>query len=460
MKELRKEMMKQNREKNLLEAAKTYAFEYMDTISERRAFPSEKAIKNLSIFHEDLPNQTGDAMEVLDMLHSYGSPASVASTAGRYFGFVNGSFIPVSMAAKWLADVWDQNSATPTSSPIVAVLEELCEEWLADLIGLPSGTAAGFVSGSSLASLCGLAAGRNELLKRNGWDFEEKGMNGAPRIRVIVGAEAHATVFKGLSILGFGKRDIYRVAVDEEGRMIADEVPTLDSLSLIVLQAGNVTSGAFDPFKVICKRASEKGAWVHIDGAFGLWAAASKDRKRLTEGIELADSWSLDGHKTLNTPYDSGVVLCRDRAALANAMQASGSYLLSVNKRNGMMHTPEMSRRARAVEMWAVLKYLGREGVASMVDDMCDKASLLAKGLEAQGFTIHNDVVFNQVVTSGKSADETESLLKNLESDGTIWCGGSSWHGIPVVRISVCSWQTSEDDVKKSVQAFVEARDK
>ena len=219
MKELRKEMMKQNREKNLLEAAKTYAFEYMDTISERRAFPSEKAIKNLSIFHEDLPNQTGDAMEVLDMLHSYGSPASVASTAGRYFGFVNGSFIPVSMAAKWLADVWDQNSATPTSSPIVAVLEELCEEWLADLIGLPSGTAAGFVSGSSLASLCGLAAGRNELLKRNGWDFEEKGMNGAPRIRVIVGAEAHATVFKGLSILGFGKRDIYRVAVEFQPEM-------------------------------------------------------------------------------------------------------------------------------------------------------------------------------------------------------------------------------------------------
>ena len=460
MQNLRDLMKCQNKDKQLLETAKTYAFEYMDTIKERNAFPSDKALRDLTTFDEDMPSETGNATEVLEMLHKYGSPATVASAAGRYFGFVNGSFIPVSMAARWLADVWDQNSAMPASSPIASKLEEVCEKWLANLIGLPENTAAGFVSGSSIATLCGLAAGRNELLRRNGWDVAEKGFNGSPGIQVVVGKEAHATVFKALSILGFGRNDLIEVPIDGQGRMIPEKMPALSPLSLLVLQAGNVTSGAFDPMAALCRKAAESGTWVHIDGAFGLWAAASKKRRHLTDGIELADSWSMDGHKTLNTPYDNGIVLCRDRTALSSAMYASGAYLLSGNDRNGMAYTPEMSRRARSVELWAVLKYLGKSGVASMIDDMCDKAVSLAEGLRSEGFPIHNDVVFNQVVTSGKTPGETGRILDRLSSDGTLWCGGSTWKGMPVIRISVCSWETDDDDIQRSIDAFKAARDR
>ncbi len=458
MRELQKAMIEQNREKKLLEAAKAYAFEYMDSIKERRAFPSQKALEDLAVFDEKLPEKTGNAMEVVDMLHRYGSPATAASTGGRYFGFVNGSFIPVSMGAKWLADVWDQNSATPTSCPIASKLEEVCERWLAELLGLPMGTAAGFVSGSSIATLCGLAAGRNELLRRNGWDISEKGLSKSPTIKIVLGKEAHATVFKALSILGFGKRDIIELATDGQGRIIPGEMPGFDSLTLAILQAGNVNSGAFDPIRQICEKAQGTGAWIHVDGAFGLWAAASNERRHLTCGIELADSWSLDGHKTLNAPYDSGVIMCKDRSALASAMQASGSYLLSGENRNGMMHTPEMSRRARSVELWSILKYLGKSGVADLVDGLCDRALDFAEGLKAEGFEIHNDVVFNQVVTSGKTDDETDRILKCLESGGSVWCESSHWKGRKVIRISVCSWNTDEEDVRRSVEAFVSAR--
>lgn len=460
MQSLKTVMKAQNADKELLERAKAYAFEYMDTIKERNVFPSDMALSGLKAFEEDMPSSTGNAAEVLEMLHEYGSPATVASAAGRYFGFVNGSFIPVSMAARWLADVWDQNSAMPASSPIAAKLEEVCEKWLAKLIGLPENTAAGFVSGSSIATLCGLAAGRNELLRRRGWDITEKGFSGAPRIKVVIGEEAHATVLKGLFLLGFGKNDIHKVPVDEQGRMRADKMPKPDSLTLLVLQAGNVHSGAFDPFLTIREKTAGTGAWIHIDGAFGLWAAASKKRRRLADGIELADSWSMDGHKTLNTPYDNGIILCRDRTALASAMYASGAWLHSGNDRNGMAYTPEMSRRARAVELWAVLKYLGKSGVASMIDDLCDKAVSLAEGLRSEGFPIHNDVVFNQVVTSGKTPGETGRILDRLSSDGTLWCGGSTWKGMPVIRISVCSWETDDDDIQRSIDAFKAARDR
>ena len=233
----------------------------------------------------------------------------------------------------------------------------------------------------------------------------------------------------------------------------------MDSLTMAVLQAGNVNSGAFDPIRQICQKAKGTGAWIHVDGAFGLWAAASDKTKHLTDGIELADSWSLDGHKTLNTPYDSGVILCKDRSALASAMAASGSYLLSGESRNGMMYTPEMSRRARAVELWSVLKYLGKAGVAEVVDGLCDNALLFAEGLKAKGFVIHNDVAFNQIVTSGKTPEETEKILRNMTSDGVCWCGSSIWKGLPVIRISVCSWETDEGDIHRSIEAFASARD-
>ena len=437
--DLQKEMFTQIRAKELFEQAKGYAYAYMDGVRDRNVFPTDQATKALDIFDEPFPTVPGNPAEILQRLHEYGSPATAAQTGGRYFGFVNGGSVPTALAARWLSDVWDQNTALYIMSPIVSQLESVCEKWLVDLVGLPAGTSAGFVSGSSSATLCGLAAARNELLQRQGWDVNADGLFGAPELRVVVGEQAHATVFKALALLGLGRKRVELVPTDDQGRMLADKMPALDGHCLVIAQAGNVNSGAFDPFDEICEHARSAGAWVHIDGAFGLWAAGSKTKQFLTRGIEKADSWSVDAHKTLNAPYDCGIILCSHREALVTAMQATGSYIHYSEKRDGMLYTPEMSRRARVVELWATLKSLGKEGVEQLVDRLCDHANRFDVELQDRGFRILNEVVFNQVLVACDTPEQTRATLENIQKYGECWCGGAVWNGEPVIRISVCS---------------------
>ena len=457
---LRDSMHRDQQSKALLEQARGYAYEYADGAAERNVFPSKQALADLEQFVEDLPASSGDATAILKQLHEYGSPATTAQTGGRYFGFVNGGILPVSLATKWLSDFWDQNTALYAMSPVASKLEEICERWLKQLFGLPDSTVAGFVSGTSSAILCGLAAARYRLLQNQGWDFNQQGHNGAPALRIIAGRHIHGAVTKAVALLGFGLDNIEWVEGDDQGRILPEQLPQLDGSCIVLLQAGNVNSGSFDPFDGICDRANEVGAWVHIDGAFGLWAGGTKRLKHLTQGMEKAHSWSVDGHKTLNTPYDSGILLCRDRDALIMALQASGAYLNFSENRDGMLYTPEMSRRARAVELWAALKYLGTDGVDELVYGMHERALQFAEELGAAGFAILNDVVFNQVVVSPANNDaETDKILAAIQDSGECWVGGSVWQGKKVIRVSVCSWVTSAEDVSRSVQAFIAARD-
>lgn len=444
---------------DLLDQAKAYAAAYLQQVNEQRVFPDDAALRALDHFDEDVPQGVGDAQAILRSLNDYGAPATSVHVGGRYFGFVNGGILPIGLAARWLSDAWDQNAGLHLTSPIAAKLEQISEKWVVDLLGLPTDTAMGVVTGTSTATLCGLVAGRNALLKRRGWDVNTQGLFGAPPIRVVMGAHAHGTVKRALALIGMGHGTVEIVPVDEQGRMDPAQLPALDDRTLLILQAGNVNSGAFDDFTFLCQRANEAGAWVHIDGAFGLWAAASPSTRHLTAGIELADSWSVDGHKTLNTPYDCGLVLCKDRAALTAAMQASGDYIHYSDERDNMLYTMDMSRQARGVALWATLKFLGREGVASLVDRLCEHAVLFSQELQASGFRVPNEVVFNQVIVACDHADVTEATLRHIQASGECWCGGSKWFGEPVIRISVCNWMTTPADVRRSVAAFVKARE-
>jgi glutamate/tyrosine decarboxylase-like PLP-dependent enzyme len=444
---------------DLFERAKNHAFHYMSNVSGQPVFPDGQAIENLNVFREPLPAEPCEPFEILDILHKSGSPGTTAQTGGRYFGFVNGGAVPAALAAKWLADTWDQNAALYVISPVASVLEEVCEKWLAELFGFPEGTAAGFVGGSSAAALCGLAAGRNHLLNKLGYNVNANGLFGAPEIRVILGEGAHASVYKALSILGLGSERVIKVPADEQGRIVTELVPELDSRTLLILQAGNVNSGAFDEMEALCRKARTAGAWVHVDGAFGLWAAASPELHHLCRGAELADSWSVDAHKTLNAPYDNGIVLCHDRDALIQALHMTGSYIMYSDHRDGMLYTADMSRRARIVELWATLKSLGKRGVSELVEDLHHKAGYFAKALEQNGYIIKNDVCFNQVLASLDDPVLTKDALKRIQNSGECWCGGAKWHGEPVIRVSVCSYRTTYEDIDRSVVAFSKARE-
>jgi glutamate/tyrosine decarboxylase-like PLP-dependent enzyme len=456
---LRDKMQREQQLKTLFEQAHSFAFEYANDALGRNVFPSAQALADLDHFDEALPNNSGDAQAILEQLHNYGSPASVAQTGGRYFGFVNGGILPVTLATKWLTDFWDQNTALYAMSPITSKLEHICEQWLRQLFNLPDNTVAGFVSGTSSAIFCGLAAARYRIYKNRHWDFNQRGHNGAPPIRIIAGRHIHGAVVKAIALLGFGIDNIEWVDCDDQGRIVPSAMPPIDDSCIILLQAGNVNSGAFDPLHEICDSANAANAWVHIDGAFGLWAGGTKRLSHLTEGMEKAHSWSVDGHKTLNTPYDSGILLCRDKDALVMALQASGAYLNFSESRDGMLYTPEMSRRARAVELWAALKYLGSEGVDELVYGLHERAVQFANELRAANFEVLNEVVFNQVIIApSEDNDITQSIIEAIQQSGECWVGGSLWMGKKVIRISVCSWVTSAQDVSRSVQAFVQAR--
>jgi glutamate/tyrosine decarboxylase-like PLP-dependent enzyme len=456
--DLRSRMYDEMRSGRIFEQVQNYALQYLNEVFEREVFPTEEALADLEKFREDLPNQTGRASEVLDFLHQYGSPATLAQLGGRYFGFVNGSAVPAGLAAKHLATYWDQNSGMQISSPIASSLETIVETWLKQIFELPERTVAGFVSGTSSANLCGLAAARYRLLKKQNWDVNEQGLWGAPPIRVVTGRHAHSSLLKAISLMGFGKNNIEWVEVDDQGRMIADQLPKLDENTILALQAGNVNSGSFDPFEPLCEKARQAGAWVHIDGAFGLWAAAVEQLKHLTKGMEQATSWAVDGHKTLNTPYDSGIVLCADEAALVSALHSSASYILESEDRDGLFYTPEMSRRARIIELWATMKYLGREGIDEMVYGLHERAVQFALALqEIEGFQVLNEVVFNQVLVRCETDELTLKILERVQQLRTCWMGRSSWNGRKVIRISVCSWATTEEDVQRSVASFAQA---
>ena len=459
-KNLREKMLQELEIKAIFEQAQDYAFDYADKIHERNVFPTDDAITDLDKFTAVLPQTTGEAAEILKLLNQYGSPATVAQTGGRYFGFVDGGVLPISLAVRWLSDFWDQNTALYAMSPLASKLEEICESWVRELLGLPERVVAGFVSGSSLAIFCGLAAARYRIFQNNNWDINGKGFYGAPRVRIVAGRHAHGTVVKAVALLGFGIDNIEWVETDSEGRIVSSKIPELDESTILILQAGDVCSGAFDPFEEIITKANKAKAWTHIDGAFGLWAAASSKLTHLTRGIENANSFSVDGHKTLNTPYDCGIVLCDDGEALTRALHASGSYIIDSQHRDGMLYTPEMSRRSRSIELWSVLQYLGKEGVDELIYGLHLRAVQLGEELRAEDFKILNDVVFNQVLVACETDVLTNQTLENIQQSGECWAGGASWDGRAVIRISVCSWVTSESDITRSVNAFVTARQK
>jgi glutamate/tyrosine decarboxylase-like PLP-dependent enzyme len=438
---------------HLKEAAER-GMRYAETIRERRVSPSPEAIEALRAFDEPFPDSPTPPEEIICQLDELGSPATVASTGSRYFGFVTGGILPAAMAASWLMSAWDQNGGLRIGSPIGAKLEDVALAWLVDALGLPKETAVGFVTGATMANFTGLAAARHYLLAKKGWDVEAKGLYGAPEIKVVVGDEVHVSLLQALQMLGLGKERLIRVPVDSQGRMLADKLPELDDLTILCIQAGNVNSGAFDPAKAICEKAKEAGAWVHVDGAFGLWVLASPKLKALAEGLELADSWATDGHKWLNVSYDNGLVFCRHPEAMRGAMGVSAAYLITGAEREPDHYTPELSRRARGVEIWAALKSLGRKGLADLIERDCQLAARFAAGLKAAGFEILNEVVINQVLVSFGDKEKTLKTIAAIQEDGTMWAGQSVWQGKTGMRISVSSWATTEADIDRCVEAI------
>ena len=458
---LQKKLFAEMLDENLFNQATIFGNEYKQKAFERNVYPTEEALKDLNFFDEPMPDKTSDGKEILNTLNQYGSPATLTTIGGRYFGFVIGSVIPVGMAAKILATFWDQNCGMFVSSPITAKLETIAEQWLKSIFNLPAETVAGFVSGTSMANFCGLAAARYRLLKNQGWDINKSGFTNAPKIRVIASKEAHSTILKMTSILGFGQDTIEYIDADEQGRIRTELINNLDNKTLLILRAGNVNSGSFDDFSSICKKAKGTGAWIHIDGAFGLWAAASKKLNHLTTDIEFANSWAVDGHKTLNTPYDSGIVMCSDKEALTSALHMSAGYIVLSEERDSMFYTPEMSRRSRGIELWAILKYLGREGLDEMIEEMHIRAKQFSDALSnIDGFEVMNDIVFNQVLVKCASDELTNTVLKNIQTDRVCWVGGSIWKGVKVIRISICSWATTENDINLSLDSFKRSLEK
>jgi glutamate/tyrosine decarboxylase-like PLP-dependent enzyme len=441
--------------KDLLKAAAVRAVHYLETLDERGVAPAPAAIQGLARFDETLPDGPSDPAATLTLLDEAGSPATMATTGGRFFGWVTGGSLPATVAANWLAAAWDQNTAGWPGSPATATIEEVALRWLVELLGLPEGTGAGFVTGATMANFSCLAAARHAVLQRAGWDIAADGLFGAPPITVVVGDEVHVAVLKALSLLGLGQKRVMRVPVDDQGRMRADRFPGLSGPAIVCLQAGNVNSGAFDPIGELCGAAHAAGAWVHVDGAFGLWAAATPERAHLAAGIDRADSWATDGHKWLNVPYDCGLAFVRDPAPLRSAMAVSAAYLSVAEQRKPNDFTPEMSRRARGVEVWAALRSLGRSGLAEMFERNCRQAARFAAGLRAAGYEVLNDVVLNQVLVSFGDAATTRRVIAGIQSDGTCWCGGTEWQGRTAMRISVSSWATTEADVEKSLAAML-----
>ena len=441
----------------LVEAALRSA-NYIEQLRVREVRADPAAVERLrKALAAPLPSEPSRAGDILAFLDDHGSPATVASAGGRYFGFVTGAALPATVAAQYLASAWDQNCFSFVSSPAVACIESTVLRWLKEALGLPAAAEGALVTGATMANFTCLAAARNWTLQRHGWDVDRQGLFGAPALTVVLGDEAHATIYKVLSMLGLGRERVLRVPADTQGRMRADRFPPITGPAIVCLQAGNVNSGAFDPAEELIARAHQYDAWVHVDGAFGLWALAAPEQAALARAFVGADSWALDAHKWLNVPYDSGIALVRERAALARAMSMSGAYLLPSEHRDAMNFTPDSSRRARAIEIWAALRSLGRSGLAELVSRNCRQAQRIAAELTKAGVDVLNEVVLNQVVVAFGDDERTRRVIARIQDGGTCWCGGTVWRGRAAMRISVSSWATSAEDVERTIAAILAA---
>lgn len=429
---------------------------YLDAVGQRRVAPSQEALAGLQAFDVPLQDSPMSPEQVVEELDRIGSPATMAIAGPRFFGFVNGSALPAALAANWLSTAWEQHGGFSVSSPGSTMLEQVAMRWTIELLGLPHTSVGAFVTGTTVAHVTSLAAARHSLLARVGWNVEADGLFGAPPVTVIVGAEAHPTLFKALGIIGLGRTRVVTLPVDSQGRMRAEALPRITGPTIVCLQAGNVNTGAFDPIKPVIQgvRASGAPAWVHVDGAFGLWARVAPARAHLAEGIELADSWATDAHKWLNSPYDCGMAIVREGEALRKAMAINADYLPADNT-NPSDYTPEVSRRPRGVDAWASLRALGRTGLADLVERNCRLASRFAQAFSAAGFRVLNDVVLNQVLVSFGDAERTRQVIAAVQDEGTCWAGVTVWHGITAMRVSVISWATTAADVDRSIAVIL-----
>jgi glutamate/tyrosine decarboxylase-like PLP-dependent enzyme len=429
---------------------------YLAEMKVRRVFPSKDALDRLQTLDIPLQDDPVAPADVLALLDDMGSPATVASSGGRYFGFVIGGAQPASLAANLLAGVWDQNAGLDIASPVAAAIENIAIKWLLSLLDLPRDAGVGFVTGATMANFTGLAAARHAVLEKAGWNVERDGLFGAPSITVVVGEEVHTSLLKALSMLGLGRDRVVRVDVDGQGRMRLACIPDLKGPTIVCVQAGNVNTGAFDPIADICEKTrTADNVWVHVDGAFGLWAAVSPTRAYLTQGIQQADSWATDAHKWLNVPYDSGIVFVRKAQALIAAMSTTAAYLIESGKREPFHHVPELSRRARGLEVWAALRSLGKKGLADLIEMNCRQATRFAERLRSAGYAVLNDVTLNQVLVSFGDPETTDRVIRRVQEDGTCWCGGTMWQGKCAMRISVSSWRTTDQDVELALNAIL-----
>ncbi len=442
--------------RELLNDATERALNYLEGLSVRPVRPDPRVVASLDELDVPLPANSTDAAEVIETLDRY-SGAVMAMSGPRFFGHVTGGTLPASLAANWMTTAWDQNSAFAAVTPLTVKLEQVATRWLVDLLGLPAGTVAGFVTGATVANFSCLVAARHAVLQRAGWDVEADGLFGAPQVTVIVGDEAHPSLIKALGLAGFGRNRVVRVPTDDQGRMRADAFPDVSGPTIVCLQAGNVNTGAFDPAEAIIPRAKAAGAWVHVDGAFGLWVAAAPGLRHLMAGYADADSWATDAHKYLNTPYDSGLAFVRDPQSLRAAMAVSAAYLQTGGSGDAADFTPELSRRARGVDVWAALYALGRSGMADLVERTHRHARMFADGLTAAGYPVLNEVVLNQTLVSFGDEETTRRVIARIQDDGVCWAGPTVWRQHPAMRISCSNWSTTDADVQQSLAAMIRA---
>lgn len=441
----------------LLGVAADHACRYLEALPERGVAPEAAAVEALKAFDEPMPRSGCAPEAVINQLDAIGSPATVASAGPRYYGFIIGGAHPVSAASNWLATAWDQNAGLAAMSPVAAKLEAVAARWLVDLLRLPAETAVGFVTGSTTAHMTALLAARRAVLAKHGWDVEQKGLVGAPAIRIVATADVHSSVVKALGIVGLGRNSIVPAPVDEQGRIVVSRLPTVDESTILIVQAANVNSGSFDDIAALAAIAERHDSWLHVDAAFGAWARVSPKFSPLVAGLEGASSMAVSAHKMLNVSYDSAIVTCRDASVMTSAMGITTSYAVLSGGREPNHFTPEGSRRARGIDIWALLKTLGSDGLAALVESCCANAATFAEILRKGGVEVLADVVYNQVLFGLGPAELRDRRLAAIHRDGTCWVGPATWRGNPVVRASFCGWSTTLDDARISAEAILRA---
>jgi glutamate/tyrosine decarboxylase-like PLP-dependent enzyme len=449
-------------ERDLLRETAELAADYLETLGDRPVFPRVEPEELREALGGPLPEEPVDADRVVRELAAAAEPGAVALGSGRYFGFVIGGALPAALAADWLTSAWDQNAGLYVGGPAASVVEQVTREWLVELLGLPADSSIGFVTGTQMAHVTGLAAARGHVLDAAGWDVGARGLTGAPAVRVLAGEKRHVTIDRALRLLGLGAPEV--VAADSQGRMSAAALGEAlgDGPAIVCAQAGEVNTGAFDPLPEIADVCEAQGAWLHVDGAFGMWAAVSPRLRHLVAGLERADSWTTDAHKWLNVPYDSGIVLCKHPESHRAAMTTSASYLIQDEGerrvRDQMDWVPEFSRRARGFAVYAALRTLGRSGLVELVERCCDAAARFASAIvELDGVELLNEVVLNQVLFRFESDEQTDEVLRRVQEDSRVWMSGTTWDGRKAIRVSVSNWQTGDDEVDLAVSAFAEA---